>query len=101
MEGRALVDRCINPDPAAVALDDALHDRQTNACAFELIVAVEPLEDVEESVGVFHVEYRAVVPNEVHGFFRFLSCPHFDDANFSASCELERIGQQIHDHLLE
>jgi hypothetical protein len=53
------------PDLAPVAMDDALYGRETDAGAFELGRAVEPLEGAEELAGVGHVEAGPVVAHEV------------------------------------
>jgi len=43
VNGRAFADLRLGPDAPAVALDDALRDRQTDPGAFELLCAVEAL----------------------------------------------------------
>ena len=54
----------LGPDPAAVAADDALHDRQPDAGALEVAGGVQALERLEQLVGVAHVEPGAVVAHE-------------------------------------
>src|ERR1041385_2841704 len=63
-ESRAAVDLAGRPDLAAVPVDDALDGGQANPGAFELSVAVKPLEGAEKFFGVLHVEARAVVLHE-------------------------------------
>src|SRR5690606_18979625 len=63
-EHRALPDARLRPDAPAVALDDAAGDRQPDACAFELILAMQALERAEQFADVAHVEPHAVVANE-------------------------------------
>src|SRR6202171_3448951 len=48
------VDRRLGPDTPAVTLDDALHDRQADAGAFEILDAMQALEYAEQLVGVLH-----------------------------------------------
>ena len=48
IERRPLVDRAFGPDPAAVALDHALHDRKSHFRPGKLLRAVQPLEDAEQ-----------------------------------------------------
>src|ERR1700719_3950657 len=42
------VDLDLRPDPAAVTVDDPLHDGQTNASTVVIDRAVQPLKDAEE-----------------------------------------------------
>src|SRR5262245_20408741 len=56
-----LVNDGVSPDPAAVPMDDALHDRKTHACALEVLRPVQTLEHSEELVRVLHVEPGGVV----------------------------------------
>lgn len=48
------------PDSPAVALDDAVDDRRSNAGSLELLGAMEALEGAERFLGLFHVESGAV-----------------------------------------
>src|SRR5580698_9973427 len=52
------------PDPAAVAAQDAVHDRQADAAALEFGRRMQPLERVEQLCRVLHVEPGAVVTHE-------------------------------------
>src|ERR1700676_5659003 len=47
VECRALVNRRFGPDSPAVAMDGALHDREADACAFEILRAMHPLAHAE------------------------------------------------------
>ena len=58
---RPFIEFGLRPDPSAVPLDDALDQGQAHAGSFKLIIAVQPLEDAEEFVGVFRVEADAIV----------------------------------------
>lgn len=62
-EGRALSRLCHGLDPAAVALNDALHRGQADAQARELVLVVKALEWLEQALGIGHVEARAVIGN--------------------------------------
>ena len=61
VEGRALAGLRLDPDPAAVALDDFLADRQADAGAGILVAGVQALEDQEDAFGVLRVDADAVV----------------------------------------
>jgi hypothetical protein len=47
VEGRAGADLSFRPDPAAMPGNDALHDGQADTGAFEFILPMKPLEDIE------------------------------------------------------
>src|SRR5712672_3333515 len=64
-ERRALARFRLGPDAAAMALDDAVDDREADAGALELLGAVQPLKGAEELGGVAHVEPRAVVAHGI------------------------------------
>src|SRR5712692_563829 len=53
------------PYPPAVALDDALHDRQPHAAAFDLAIRMQPLKHSEDFFGVPHVEADPMIPNPI------------------------------------
>jgi len=52
IERRALVDLGLGPDAPAVALDNALRERQPNARALEVLFTVQPLEHPKELVRI-------------------------------------------------
>src|SRR6185295_4548468 len=64
-ERRAAIGRGFGPDFPAVALEDALHDRQPDAAALEFRLAMQALERAEQLRRVLHVEADAVVAHEV------------------------------------
>ena len=49
---------------AAVAMDDALHGGETDAGAFEIFLAMQPLKGPEELIGIFRIEAHSVVAHE-------------------------------------
>src|SRR5688572_25148504 len=61
---RSLVRRALGPGASAMAGDDAAHVGKADARAFELVLAVQPLENAEELFGVSHVETHAVIAHE-------------------------------------
>src|SRR5690348_5322143 len=59
----------LEPDFAAVALDDFLHERQTDAGAFfRFLARLEPLEDAENFLVEFRLNTQSVVLHEKHFF---------------------------------
>src|ERR1700687_310651 len=60
----AVIDRGLDPDTAAVALDDALYDCQADAGAREILRAMQSLKHVEQLVGILHVEADPVVADD-------------------------------------
>lgn len=63
------------PDPAAVALDDALRRGQAHAGASKFRAGMQPLEDQKEFVGIFFVIAGAVVLDVKNGFPAFAPPP--------------------------
>src|ERR1043165_2280834 len=64
-ERGSLVDLGRRPDPSAVVADDARHDRQPDARALVLVIAVQPAEGLEQLAGGRGVEPGAGVA-DVH-----------------------------------
>ena len=64
VERRAVADRGLGADAAAVALTMRCTSREADAGAGELVLAVQALERGEQPVGVTHVEAGAVVAHE-------------------------------------
>ncbi len=82
-----------------MAADDALHDGKPDAGAFEIAFRVEPLEDVEELIVIFHAESDAVVLH-VKNVFPIADLPSdFDYSFFPLSRELNGIGKKIREDL--
>src|SRR3984893_598528 len=73
VECRALINRRFGPDSPAVAMDDALHDREADAGAFEILRAMQPLEHAEQLVGVSHIEASTIVADEDDLFTAYLA----------------------------
>src|SRR6266496_1340612 len=61
---RAAVHCAFRPGSSAVAMNDALDARQTNAGPLELLLAVQPLKHAEQFFGILRIETDAVVANE-------------------------------------
>ena len=99
-ERRALVLRAVHPDLAAVALDDPPHDGQPHAGAFELIRAVQALEDAKQLVHVLHVEADAVVLDEAHQRRAIHAIADLDARLLALARELDGVGDQVDEHLL-
>lgn len=57
----AFVGLALRPDAATMLINDSLNSGQSDAAAGELILPVHSVEGTEQSVGVFHIEARAVV----------------------------------------
>src|SRR5919109_1807983 len=78
-EGRAAVDGRLCPHAPAVAVHDALHDRQPDARPLVVLGAVQPLEDAEELVRVARVEAHPVVADEVDRLRAFVYARSYFD----------------------
>src|SRR6185369_16546083 len=79
VECRALIHRGFGPDTAAVALDDTLHDCQTDAGTCEILCAMQPLKHVEQLVGILHVEADTVVADQEDLLVAYLARTDLDD----------------------
>lgn len=66
-EGRAFAGGALGPYAAIVALDDPLHAGEADARAGELTFSVQPLEWLEQLIGVCGVEAGTVVANIAAG----------------------------------
>ena len=64
-ERRALVQRGVSPDPAAVTVDDPLDNRQPDPGALVLLGAVQPLKHAKQLVAVAHIKAHAVIVDRV------------------------------------
>src|SRR6266851_437729 len=101
MKAGALVWRRFCPHTSPVTLNDTVDNRQSDAGPFELIGAVESLKGTKQLFGLLQVEARAVVPHAIHGFIDLTPAEDLDDRLLLASCELEGVGEQIGEGLLQ
>ena len=86
-----MVDRCGDPDTAAVTMNDALHRCKTDASAHEFLGVVQALESAEEFIGVSHIETGAVVPDEKAGFAVLVAHTEFNNCMFAFAAIFPRI----------
>src|ERR1700752_832260 len=84
-----------------MSLDDSLRRREPHARAFELLVAMQPVEDAEQLVLVLHVEARAVVGDAIDDV-RPVYDRGYRDARIVAPARiLDRIADQVQPDLLQ
>src|ERR1051326_3571937 len=78
---RSLIRLRFGPDAPAVALDNTLYQRQTDAVSFVFFGTVQSLEDPEQFVGIAHIKAHPVVFDEIDRAVRFAVgyAAHFDD----------------------
>lgn len=98
-EGRTLIHGTFGPDAAPVPLHDAL--RQPDPSAWKLLGMVQPLEYAEELVCVLHVRVHAIVPDIMDMRAVDVPAAHLNVRDLPPACELQRVVQQVHEHLLE
>src|ERR1017187_4972855 len=101
VKSRAAIHRCFGPDTTAMALNDALHDRQADAGAGEILGAMQPLKHVEQLAGILHVEADPVVGDEEHLFVSHLARADLDAGVVAQFRVLEGVVDDVHEHLLE
>jgi hypothetical protein len=88
-------------DAAPMALDNALHDREPDACAAKLRTAVESVESFKKLVSVSHVKARAIVADAIRALAAlFMSLDRYDRLDDQAA-ELDGIRQEVNKHLFE
>src|SRR2546425_11250048 len=101
IECRAFVHFCFCPDTAAMPVNDALHNRETDSRSFVLLGAMEPLEDSKEFPHILHVEADSVVFDDIHGLAIVRLGAHFNARLFSRARELEGVGEEVGKDLLQ
>jgi len=81
---------------SSVALDDAMHDGESDAGAGEFLVVMQPLKHTEEFLGIGHVEAGAIVAHKVGGLaVGLLLAAEFDAAALSAAGEFPSIAEEF------
>src|SRR5262245_53624518 len=101
VECGALVHLGFRPDATAMALNDALGNREADPGALKLVRTVKPLEDAEELLSELHVETDAVIPNEKAQFVLVLAATHFNERLVPLHRKFESVGQQVDENLFE
>src|SRR2546422_4507692 len=101
IECRAFVHFCFCPDAAAMPVNDALHNRETDSCSFIVLGAMEPLEDSKEFPHVLHVEPDSVVFYDIHRLATVRLGAYFDARLFSRARELQGVGEEVGKDLLQ
>src|SRR4029453_6612445 len=85
----------LRPDPAAVPLDDPLDEGQSDPGPLVLVLAVQPLEDLEQLAGVAHVEAGAIVADVVHGLAVHLLGSYLDARDRLPVGVLDRVSEPV------
>src|SRR5438105_8426440 len=99
IERCTLVRSRFGPDAAAVTLHDALHERQSNAGAFVILGAVEPLKYAEQLVCVAHVEAHSVVAHPIHRLARGIRVANLDPRQLSLARVFQGIRHPVDEYL--
>src|SRR5882724_12844771 len=101
IERSAFIQPGLSPDASPMAMHNSLDNGQTHPGSFELLLAVQPLENTEEFIGVFHVKPRAVVFDKINPLIPLLPPTHFDYRLFIRASEFAGIGQKVDKDLFE
>jgi len=72
-------------------LQNALHRRQTYACAFEALFAMQSLEHPKELARIPHVKAHSVTAPKEHGLAVQQLLAHLDSHRGSRARELDRV----------
>src|SRR5437899_1993955 len=89
----------LGPGASAVALNDAANVRQADACAFELLIRMEPLEYAEKPLSVVRVEANAIVTHLENDFVVLDDGADFNFGRVARACVLHGIAQEINPDL--
>src|SRR4051794_28833505 len=98
-KSRALADGALGLERAAVAIDDALGQRQPDPRTFEIFLPVQPLEHLEQLAGVGHVEAEAIVLDGVDDIAVALHAADADPRRRHAAAVFDGVVDQIVERL--
>src|SRR5213594_3289992 len=101
IESGALMQLRLSPHAAAMPVDDALDDGETDTGPFVFLSPVQALEHAKEFVRVAHVKAGAIVFNKVDRFAGSFLATDFNFAQVAFAGVLEGIGEKIDKDLLE
>ncbi len=87
------------PDSSAVAFDDSLDQRQSDAGSFD--GKIEPLKESKNALLVCGIDARAVIANEENNFFFVVSHADFDTWCLLLAHELDGIVDEVLKHFLK
>src|SRR5947209_11247983 len=99
IECRALIEFGLDPDAASVLMYDALHGRQSHACAFKIFLAVQALEDPKKLVRVLHVEAYAVVADEDYILFPLPGFANLNDSRITGARVFYGVRKKVREDL--
>src|SRR6185503_7192538 len=97
----AFTELAVRPDASAVPAHDSMHQREPDARARELIVAMQKLKHAEKILAVTRIESGAVVAHEVDVLAFFADGADLYGGGFLLRGEFNGIRQQFHPDLLE
>ena len=100
-KGRALALGSLRPNPAAMAMNDALDSRQADAASGEILRRVKPLESAEEFADIRHVETGAIIADEVDLLPILLRHAQLDPGLRLFLRELPRVAEQVLEYHLQ
>src|SRR5215471_12251517 len=86
-KGRAFTNLSAGPNAAAMTLDNATDDGQSDTGAFEFLLAMHALKHAKQILRVAHVETGAVVPNEICSLSIDLLVAHLNNCFFFVAGE--------------
>ena len=96
MKSGAFVGCRISPDFTAMTLHDAHGDGETGSCSFELFLAMQASENLEDFFLVAHFETNSVV---AHSESALINTEDFDFGLLAGRLELDRVREQVLDGL--
>src|SRR5262245_14345641 len=99
VERGAGINGAFGPGASSVAVNDSPDVGQADAGAFELIGAVQALEDSKQCVGIAHVEGDPVVANAEDGFLIIRGGADLDFVVRARAGVRQGVGDEVNDDL--
>lgn len=81
--------------------DNLLYNCQANTRPLEFVFTMQPLEDAEQFVHVFHIEAGTGIAYIVDAFILAVFASDFDDSLLLPGRKLERVGKKVHPRLTD
>ncbi len=91
----SLIKHSFSPDDASMTMHNALHGRQSDACALEFNGSMEALKGTEWLTGISHIESRTIITDEISGVAILLFSTEGDLCRLPLRSKLPGIPKQV------
>ena len=97
-----MIDRSLGPDLSSMPVDNALNGGQSDSGALEFLRSMQTLEHAEKLVYMLHIEARTVISDKhLDLIVLSIGTANLDLCPSSHPCELDRIGNEVHEDQLQ